>query len=384
MRVGITGETGFIGSHLHSYLKTDEDVTLIPCQRRFFENAYELDEFLRRCDVVVHLAGANRGPDEEVYETNVQLAEGLVSALERTGCTPHLIYSSSTHETRDTAYGRSKLHSRQTLSRWAHENGAKFTGLIIPNVYGPFCRPFYNSVVATFCHMLTHGQEPEMKDDQSVGLIYIDDVLQKIHRVILYELESDEMLVPPNLEIKVSDLLQKLHGFKQQYIEGKLIPDLSDPFDLKLFNTFRSYIESGHYPVSYDVKEDHRGYLFEAIRSLNQGQAFFSTTKPGVERGDHYHRRKVERFSIVKGRALVQLRRVGASAINDYILSGEKPSYIDIPVLHTHNLINIGEEELLMLFWTNELYNPEDPDTFYETVNEPKSYEEPMTLEATA
>ena len=383
MRVGITGQSGFIGSHLHSYLETDEDVTLIPYQRRFFENAYELDKFLRRCDVVVHLAGANRGPDEEVYETNVQLAEGLVSALERTGSTPHLIYSSSTHETRDTAYGRSKLHARQTLSAWAHENGAKFTGLIIPNVYGPFCRPFYNSVVATFCHQLTHGQEPEIKEDQPIGLIYIDDVLQKIHRVILYELESDEMLVPPNLEIKVSDLLDKLQGFKQQYIEEKVIPDLSEPFDLKMFNTFKSYIEPGHYPIPYDVKQDHRGYLFEAIRSLNQGQAFLSTTKPGVERGNHYHRRKVERFSIVKGRALVQLRRVGSDAINDYILNGEKPSYIDIPVLHTHNLINVGEEELLMLFWTSELYNPEDPDTYYETVNEPKSYDEPITLEAT-
>jgi UDP-2-acetamido-2,6-beta-L-arabino-hexul-4-ose reductase len=382
MKVGITGQSGFIGSHLHTYLKTDEDMNLIPYQRRFFENAHELDTFLRRCDVVVHLAGSNRGPDEEVYETNVQLAERLVSSLTRTGCTPHLIYSSSIHETRDTAYGRSKRQARQTLSEWAHENDAKFTGLIIPNVYGPFCRPFYNSVVATFCHQLTHGQEPEIKKDQPIGLLYIDDVLQKIQRVILYELEADEMLVPPNLEIKVSDLLDKLQGFKQEYIEEKVIPDLSDPFDLKLFNTFRSYIEPGHYPVSYDVKEDHRGYLFEAIRSLNQGQAFFSTTKPGVERGNHYHRRKVERFSIVKGKALVQLRRVGSDAINEYVLNGEKPSYIDIPVLHTHNLVNVGEEELLMLFWASELYNPESPDTYYETVNKPTSYNELITREA--
>jgi UDP-2-acetamido-2,6-beta-L-arabino-hexul-4-ose reductase len=383
MRVGITGQSGFIGSHLYSYLKTDEDVTLIPFQRRFFENLYELDKFLLSCDAVVHLAGANRGPDEEVYEANVGLAETLVSALERTGCTPHLIFSSSTHETRDTAYGRSKLQARQTLSAWAQENEARFTGLIIPNVYGPFCRPFYNSVVATFCHQLTHGQEPEIKTDQPIGLIYIDDLLQKIHRVILYELESDEMLVPPNLEIKVSELLEKLQGFKQSYIEEKVIPDLSDPFDLKLFNTFRSYLEPGHYPVQYDIKKDHRGILFEAVRALNGGQAFLSTTKPGVERGNHYHRRKLERFSIVKGRALVQLRRVGTEAIQDYILSGDKPSFIDIPVLHTHNLINIGEEELLMLFWASELYNPEDPDTYYEAVNEPESYEDPMTLEAT-
>jgi UDP-2-acetamido-2,6-beta-L-arabino-hexul-4-ose reductase len=382
VRVGITGQSGFIGSHLYGYLKNDEDFTLIPYKRRFFENCYELDEFLKRCDAVVHLAGANRGPDEEVYETNVQLAEVLVSALKRVGSTPHLIYSSSIHETRDTAYGRSKLHAREMFSEWAHENGAKFTGLIIPNVFGPFCSPFYNSVVATFCHQLTHGQEPEIRDDQTIALVYIDDVLQKIQRVIMYGLESDEMTVPPNLEIKVSDLLDKLRGFKKQYIEKKVIPDLSDPFLLNLFNTFRSYIEPGHYPTPYDVKQDHRGRLFEAVRALNKGQAFFSTTKPGVERGNHYHRRKLERFITVKGRALVQLRRVGASTIQEYVLDGEKPSYIDIPVLYTHNLINIGEDELLMLFWTSELYNPEHPDTYYEPVNDPQSFDESIFMEA--
>ncbi len=132
----------------------------------------------------------------------------------------------------------------------------------------------------------------------------------------------------------------------------------------------------------YDLKKDHRGILFEAVRSHNGGQAFLSTTKPGVERGNHYHRRKVERFSILKGRALVQLRRVGTEKVQDFILSGDKPSYIDIPVLHAHNLINVGEEELLMLFWASELYNPEDPDTYYEAVHEPRSYEYPLTLEA--
>jgi UDP-2-acetamido-2,6-beta-L-arabino-hexul-4-ose reductase len=167
----------------------------------------------------------------------------------------------------------------------------------------------------------------------------------------------------------VSELLSKLRRFKEQYLNEKVIPDLSDPFNLSLFNTFRSYIEPDYYPVQYDLKTDDRGTLFEAVRSLNQGQVFFSYTKPGIERGNHYHRRKLERFSIIKGKALVRLRRIGTEKIVEYTLNGDTPSYVDIPIHHTHNLINVGEEDLLILFWASELFNPDYADTYYEKVD---------------
>lgn len=369
MNVGITGQSGFIGSHLYNYLKTKDDVNLIPFQRSFFESKDKLADFLKRCDVIIHLAGMNRGSDDEIYDTNIRLAKTVASGLERTNHNLHVIFSSSTHESRGTPYGNSKHESRLILSKWAKRNDAKFTGLIIPNVYGPFCKPFYNSVVATFCHQLTHGQEPEIHVDQPIELLYVDELVQRIYDVIKNGQDADELPVQATREIMVSELLSKLRRFKEQYLNEKVIPDLSDPFNLSLFNTFRSYIEPDYYPVQYDLKTDDRGTLFEAVRSLNQGQVFFSYTKPGIERGNHYHRRKLERYSVIKGKALVQLRRIGTEKIVEYTLNGDTPSYVDIPIHHTHNLINVGEEDLLILFWASELFNPDDADTYYEKVD---------------
>jgi len=310
----------------------------------------------------------NRGPDKDIYNTNIMLAEKLVESLEQSNLNPHVIFSSSIHESKDTPYGKSKYESRLILCKWAKRNKAKFTGLIIPNVYGPFCKPFYNSVVATFCYQLTHDLEPEIHVDQSLELVYIDELLLSIYNVKKNGQEADEFPVKATKQIMVSELLSKLIHFKDHYINKKVIPRLEDPFDISLFNTFRSYIEPDYFPIPYDLKTDDRGNLFEVAKFLNQGQVFFSTTKPGIERGNHYHRRKFERFSIIKGKALIKLRRIGKDEIIEHVLDGDNPSYIDIPVLYTHNLVNIRDDELLMLFWTSELFNPEDPDTIYEKV----------------
>jgi len=291
-----------------------------------------------------------------------------VSSLERTHHNPHVIFSSTTHEAKGTIYGESKKRAREAISRWAHRNKALFTGLIIPNVYGPFCRPFYNSVVATFCHQLTHGEEPRIIVDQTIGLLYVGELVHKVVEVIKTKQVADELPIPATREIKVSELLSRLKGFMVTYFDKGTIPDLADRFDLSLFNTFRSYIDQSHWPLPYNLNVDDRGALFEVVRSLNQGQAFYSSTKTGVERGNHYHRRKVERFSIIKGKALVQLRRIGSKEIIKYTLDGDNPSYVDIPILYIHNLINTGDDELHMLFWASELYDPDDPDAYYEKV----------------
>jgi len=368
MKVGVTGQSGFIGSHLINYLKFKQSIEIIPFEKKYFESDKTFERFLLKCDVVVHLAGMNRGPDAEIYDINVRLAERLVTSLERISHKPHVIFSSSTHENKDAPYGRSKHDSRLILFNWARRNGAKFTGMIIPNVYGPFCKPFYNSVVASFCYQLTHGLEPEIHVDQSIGLLYIDELVQTIYEVIKNGHDAEKIHVPSTREIMVSELLSKLRYFKEKYFEEKIVPDLTDSFDLSLFNVFRSYIEHNYFPVPYNLKKDDRGHLFEVIRSLNQGQAFFSSTKSHIERGNHYHRRKLERFSIIKGKALIQMRRLGTDEIIEYTLNGDIPTYVDIPILYTHNLVNIGEEELLMLFWTSELFNPDDSDTYYEKV----------------
>jgi len=309
----------------------------------------------------------NRGDDDEVYATNVGLARQLVEALQSIGRTPHVIYSSSTHEDRETAYGRSKKDARKILEKWAKEQGATLTVLVIPNVYGPFCRPNYNSVVATFSHQLVHGETPRIHVDQSLNLVYIDDLLKHIDKAITDD-GPRTIKVPATGKTTVSGLLSKLTSFKETYLDEGVIPPLSDWFETSLFNTFRSYMEPDRLQRTVDVKADDRGHLYEAVRAQTQGQVFYSSTRQGVTRGDHYHRRKVERFIIIKGRAHIKLRQMSSDKVIEYTMDGDRPSYIDIPVLHTHNITNIGEAELQMLFWTNELFDPSDPDTYHEKV----------------
>jgi UDP-2-acetamido-2,6-beta-L-arabino-hexul-4-ose reductase len=369
LKVGITGQSGFIGYHLTQYLRLHGDeIEVVPFEASYFQSPDQLEGFVRQCDTIVHLAAMNRGPDDEVYATNVRLVEGLIEALERAGCTPHVIFSSSTQEEKDNAYGRSKREGARLLAAWAGRNNARCTSLIIPNVFGPFGRPFYNSVVATFCHQLTHGQEPEIKVDASLPLISVLDLAREIFRAIKGAYDAPVVCLDSMTEMKVSEILARLCEFKEWYLDRHIIPDLKGPFDTALFNTFRSFIDADHFPVYPEVHADDRGYLAEVLKELSGGQVFFSATKPGITRGNHFHMRKVERFCVIQGEAVIRLRRIGTDMIQEYHVQGSKPSFIDMPVCYTHNITNVGTTDLLTLFWTNELFDPADPDTFYEAV----------------
>jgi UDP-2-acetamido-2,6-beta-L-arabino-hexul-4-ose reductase len=372
--VGITGQAGFIGSHLYNYLGQNDQITRIPFQDEFFQHPEQLQEFVKKCEVIVHLAGVNRHADPDtLYRTNLDLVNLLLQACEATGSKPHIIFSSSTQEERDNEYGRSKRDSRQILEKWAQKNSSRFTGLIIPNVFGPFGKPFYNSVVSTFCHQLTHNEQPEIHIDGTLNLIYVGELMKEFERVILWERDkknklTDTCIVPHSATAKVSEILSILLDFKDLYLEKQIIPDLSDPFHLNLFNTFRCYVPPDYYPVKYSQHTDDRGSFVEVLRSQNSGQNSYSTTRPGITRGNHYHTRKVERFSVIKGKARIQLRRIGTDEIIEYFMDGKNPAFVDMPVWHTHNITNIGKDDLLTLFWINEPYDPEDPDTFFEDV----------------
>jgi UDP-2-acetamido-2,6-beta-L-arabino-hexul-4-ose reductase len=369
MKVGITGQSGFIGYHLTNYLSLKKDeIELISFGKSFFSDTKKLRNFLLECDIVVHLAGMNRGSDKEVYDCNLRLASQLVKAFEECHVKPYVIFASSIQEERENAYGRSKKDATDLFIDWAVRNDAKFTSLIIPNVFGPFCKPYYNSVVATFCYQLAHNQEPRIESDEVLRLIFVNDLVEYIYNVIKYP--SNEFRVYPQTytEIRVSEILSKLNEFKEIYLINHTIPVLISLFDVSLFNTFRSYIDTDHFPVKSVLQSDERGDLVEAVKEKTGGQVFYSFTKPGKTRGNHYHRRKIERFFVVKGVASIKLRKIGSSQIVEYRLNGEKPSYVDIPVYYTHNITNIGETDLLTLFWTNELFKKEDPDTYYEAV----------------
>jgi UDP-2-acetamido-2,6-beta-L-arabino-hexul-4-ose reductase len=348
-------------------MKSDEMV-IVPFKDDFFKNRGQLKDFVTRCDSIVHLAAMNRGNPAEIYDCNIDLVKRLIDAVDEAKHRPHIIFSSSLQEKRDDHYGKSKREGRKLFEKWALKNHTRFTALVIPNVFGPLGKPFYNSVVATFCHQLTHDLEPKIDVDAQLELIYINDLVEIIYKALKEDCKEMCVRVNHTAVGKVSEILSKLCEFKTLYLEKNIVPNLSSYFQVCLFNTFRSYINNDHYPVYLDLHTDQRGHLAEIIKSKVGGQIFFSVTKPGITRGNHFHRRKIERFCVVEGKAVIKLRRIGTPEVIKYCVSGNRPSFVDIPVFHTHNITNTGTKDLYTLFWTNEFFDPGNSDTYYEEV----------------
>lgn len=371
IRIGVTGQSGFIGTHLTNYLGLIRDeVSIIPFRDDYFLNPSRLAAFVKECDAIVHLAAVNRHHDPEVIlQSNVDLVSRLIDAMEETGSNAHILFSSSTQEERDNIFGRSKREGREMLARFAEKSGILFTGMIIPNVFGPFGTPYYNSVVATFCHQLTHNETPIIQEDAKLKLIYVGDLVKTIYKLIADKLSDKEYKIIPTYETRVSDILNCLQIYKKLYFDSGIIPDLSDSFNRDLFNTFLCYIDhAGHFPLRLNRHEDKRGTFVEIMKMQSGGQVSFSTTKSGITRGNHFHTRKAERFVVIQGEASIKLRRIGTEEVKEFEINGEQPAYVDIPVWHTHNITNIGKGELLTIFWINEFYDASDPDTYYEEV----------------
>ncbi len=371
IKIGITGQEGFVGAHLfntialfpNEFERVDYDIS-------FFGDEVLLDQFVAQCDVIVHLAALNRHNDPQaLYDTNVGLVKTLIESLQRTNSKAHVILSSSSQEEKDNLYGKSKKVGRELLIEWAKNVGATFTGLIIPNVFGPFGHPYYNSVIATFSHQISRGERPQIQVDGTLNLIYVGELVTEILNKIRENKTNTAYLVPHTATAKVSELLSLLQGFKSIYQDKGEIPNLQNRFEINLFNTFRCYMDiATHFPVKYTQHTDPRGSFVEVIRLGIGGQVSFSTTVPGITRGNHYHTRKIERFAVIKGKALIQLRRIGTDEVLNFYLDGSEPAYVDMPIWFTHNIKNIGDEVLYTNFWINEFYDPNDSDTYFENV----------------
>lgn len=378
IKVGITGQVGFIGTHLYNTLGLESDeYTCIPFEDSFFNNKKKIEEWVSGCDVIVHLAAMNRHNNPEViYQTNIGLVNQLVEALEKTNSTRHVVFASSTQEERENLYGKSKREGREIFEKWAVRNKKIFTGLIIPNVFGPFGRPYYNSVVATFCHQLTHNETPKIEIDGELKLIYVSELVNEI----IYQIAAHKspatvggspvpLYIPHTSCIKVSDLLKALQEIKTNYFEKGEIPAIGNLFSRNIFNTFLTYVDHAKFfPFKLKLITDQRGSFVETIKINSGGQVSFSTTVPGITRGNHFHTRKAERFAVIKGKALIEIRRIGSSQVLSFVIDGNAPSFVDMPVWYTHNIKNIGNEELYTIFWINEYFDPSDPDTFFENV----------------
>lgn len=370
IKVGITGQEGFMGTHLWNFLGTkEEQIERVSYYISYFDQKDDLVKFVAQCDTIVHIAAMNRHPDPQViYDTNVLLVQKLIDACEEANVQPKIIFSSSTQEERDNLYGKSKRDGRELLEKWAQRSGGKATSFIIPNVFGPFGRPNYNSFIATFCHKIMNGENPTIIEDNNVNLIYINQLSNFFFEEIIAteDVSVKKINIPHSYSIKVSHVLSQLKEFKKRYVDGGEVPNVAmGSFELDLFNTFCSFIPKDYFPRKFTQHADDRGAFVEIMRAGVSGQTSFSTTKPGITRGNHYHTRKVERFAVIKGKALIQLRKIDSEEVYNYELSGEEPAYVDMPIWYTHNIKNIGDTELVTIFWINEPYDPSDPDTYF-------------------
>lgn len=349
MKVAITGENGFLGYHLTQYYKWIKEYDVVSLGRNYLENITLLSD----CDLLIHCAGVNRG--DNVYEGNINLAKDLVLSLEENNIKIDIKFTSSTQEDNDNPYGNSKLIASQILQEYCSSNSTKFESYKLPNLFGPFGKPNYNSFVNTFCYNLVNDLEINYNSNK-VNLCFVYDAIKVI---------DNQLTDFPLTEVTVEEVYKLLNNFHTEYSEGN-IPILPTDFTRHLFNTYRSFISPDHTRVRHS---DNRGYLVELIKAKTpESQVFFSTTKPGITRGNHFHFAKVERFCVLYGDAKISMRKVGTKEIIDYYVKGEDNKVVDMPVLYTHNITNIGNTDLICVFWVDEIFDPQNMDTYFTEV----------------
>lgn len=370
MRVVVTGAEGFLGWHARVRLHAlRPDWTVVGVGR---SNWASLTTHLEGADAVIHLAGINRATDAEVSQGNVALAEELVAATRTAGIDPVVAYANSTQAGNGTPYGLGKQAAADVM-RAAY--GERFTDVVLPNLFGEHGRPGYNSFVATFAHDAVAGKRPAQLADRPIRLLHAQAAAQ----VLLDAIESPGGRVEPaGVETTVAQVWNTFERYATTYLTTGDIPsftgaggdDLMDAsFGRDLFNTLRAAAWPGSSPISLVPRADDRGRLVETVRCHGAGgQTFVSTTKPGVTRGEHFHLRKIERFAVVAGEAEIALRRTLTDEVVAFQVSGDEPVAIDMPTMWTHNITATGSGVVTTLFWTNELFDPDHPDTYWEKV----------------
>jgi len=379
MKVGITGAGGFVGWHMRCYLQTREDIAEVrTANRKTFADETALEAFVDGLDLIVHLAGVNRAEDVELLEGNARPARQLVDALNAVGVAPCVILSSSTHaEHPVNAYGRGKAEAEHIFSGWAEHSGARFVNIIVPHVFGEYGRPFYNSAVATFCHQIVRGEKPKVNGNGALELVHIQNLVEEMFEACVQG-KSGTIRVEGH-KIGVAEVEQQLHLLWHDYhVQGQL-PDLVEPFQRNLFNALRGAMPENMRLCSPVLHSDDRGWLVETVKAGSGGQCFVSTTRPGITRGNHFHRRKVERFFVLQGKAEIRLRKLFTEDVQCFTLDGSSPAFVDIPTLHTHCITNVGDAELITLFWSDEFFDPEKSDTYFEPVLPPHGWNQTGT-----
>lgn len=370
MNVLVTGSLGFIGKNLIYYLRTYFE-TVFVYEYDINNTNNELEHFVLNSDYIFHLAGINRTNNKrDFYTGNVDLTKRICNIIESTGRNIPIIISSSIQVNNDNDYGQSKKLAENYLIEYKNRTGNTVKIYRLTNVFGKWCKPNYNSVVATFCYNIANDYPIKIHNENTVlTLVYIDDLVKELVKTFLHTDMTNEIYldIPKKHSITLGGLAKLLFSFRESR-KNKLVPFIKTELEKKLYSTYTSYLSSNNFVYDLKMNIDERGSFTEFLKSSLIGQISVNISKPGIIKGNHWHNTKVEKFLVVSGKGVIRFRNILEDEIIEYYVSGEKLQVIDIPIGYTHNIENIGEDDLVTIMWANEKYDESNPDTIFEVV----------------
>lgn len=368
MRVLITGANGFVGKNLQVHLSERSDVEVL-CFTREHPQA-DLQQLVAEADLVFHLAGVNRPEDPtEFQQGNADLTQRLCDALQESGKTIPVVYSSSIQALADNPYGASKRIAEEALLDFAKSSGAPVFIYRLPNVFGKWARPNYNSAIATFCHNISQGLPIKVNDPSAqVNLVYIDDVVESFLAVLDGTLtQSGFVEIEQQYNVTVGELAEQIQAFKVSR-KSLITENVGNGLSRALYSTYVSYLKPEQFSYNVPKYGDERGVFVEMLKTKDAGQFSFFTAHPGITRGGHYHHSKTEKFLVIKGKACFRFRHMMTGESYELHTSGEQPEIVETVTGWTHDITNVGDDEMMVMLWANEIFDREKPDTYAKLV----------------
>lgn len=366
MKILITGARGFVGKNLVAELRNQGFQDLL--EYDVDTDPALLDGYAASCEFVFHLAGVNRPKEQTEFMTgNFGFTSQLLDALKKNGNKAPVLITSSTQAAFDNPYGQSKKAGEELIFQYGKDRGVKVFVYRLPNVFGKWCLPNYNSAVATFCHNIAHGLPIQVNDPNVVmNLVYVDDVVASFIDKLKNGKPDAEVYseVTPVHTLKLGEIADLINSFRASR-ETLQIPDMGDGFTRKLYSTYLSYLPEDQFSYLLKMNVDNRGSFTEFLKSPERGQVSVNISKPGITKGNHWHHTKNEKFLVVSGKGVVRFRKINTNEIIEYFVSGDKLEVVDIPVGYTHNIENLGDADMVTVMWVNEVFDKERPDTFF-------------------
>lgn len=367
----VTGSAGFIGKNLCAQLELDQDVKVLTFDK---DNTIDnLKDHLEIADFIFHLAGVNRPIDEKEFDTgNRGLTEEIITILKSKKKKTPLLMTSSIQAELDNPYGKSKKAAEEAIFSFAKNNKSKAYIYRLPNVFGKWCRPNYNSVVATFCYNISHDLPITISNPANeITLVYIDDIICDFIKALDGKIKPHPdgyCYINRTFKVTLNELREKIESFRDSRIT-LIMPNFESDINRFLYATYVSYLDNDNIKYKLNKNSDERGWLAEFIKSDQFGQIFISKTKPGITRGNHWHHTKIEKFLVIEGSAEIKFRKINSyEDVINYKVSDSELTVLDIPPGYTHSINNIGKKDLITLFWADEIFNKEKTDTYYKNV----------------